>query len=235
MTSPVLTTPPHPSPPRQRSLWRSTAIALGPSVIAPVVVYVALARLGVPNLWALVGSTGVSALAVADKAWRTRSLSTLGCIMVARFGAGVAVALVTGDARLTLIKDPAFTALVALAALSTIRTPWPLTARIRREIGPDATTFDEQWRDDPTYGRCHRRLTALWALGLGVESTAEATLIATLPFNAAVIATRALTPLTLLVLSGWTVCQDARVTRTASGPSIGDVQASGTRRHDDGS
>ncbi|MFD9959768.1 VC0807 family protein [Amycolatopsis sp. NPDC058986] len=190
--------------------FRSLLRVLGEAVVLPLATFAILSAVGVPEVWALVGSATTSILIVAGRYRRTGTGSTLGLIMLARFAAGVVVALGTGDATLTLAKDPAFTALVACGALGTLFAGLPLTARIRRELAADPAAFDRLWRARPGYRRVHRRLTVLWVAGLLLESAAGFVIVYTVDFTGAVVLTRLLGPLVLIVLSAWTAYRDAR-------------------------
>lgn len=207
------------------SLLRATAVAVIPSVLVPIAAYLTLARAGIPELWALVASAAVSVIVVAIHALRTGVVSTLGAIVLARFIAGVVVALVTGDARLTLAKDPAFTLLVAVGAVATLWLKRPLTIRIRRELSPDPSCVDTLWDQDASYRHTHHLLTRLWAAGLIVESLLGFLIVATVPITTAVLLTRVLGPVVLLTLSAWTVHVDSRATRAhpPSDPTAADT------------
>ncbi len=182
---------------------------LAEAVILPLAAFAALTAAGVPALWALIGSAATSVLLVADRYRRTGTISTLGLIILARFGAGIIVALSTGDATLTLAKDPAFTALIAAGAVISLRHGLPLTARIRRELTADPPSFDRLWHTRDGYRRLHRHLTVAWTVGLLLESVASFVIVYTANFTTAAILTRLLSPLTLMSLSAWTTYRDA--------------------------
>lgn len=194
------------------TLWALLRV-LAEAVVLPLATFAVLSAAGVPALWALVGSAATSVLVVADRYRRTGSLSTLGLIVLCRFAAGITVALATGDAQITLAKDPAFTGLVAVGALATLALHRPLTARIRRELTPDPAPFDRMWATDRGYRRLHHRLTVLWAVGLLIESGIGFVVVYTATFTTAVVITRLLGPATLVILSAWTTYRDTVHTR----------------------
>lgn len=196
------------------TLWALLRV-LGEAVLLPLATFAVLSAAGVPALWALVGSAATSVLVVADRYRRTGNPSTLGLIVLCRFTAGIIVALVTGDAQLTLAKDPAFTGLVALGALATLALHRPLTARIRRELTADPAPFDDMWRTHSGYRHLHHRLTVVWAVGLLLESGIGFLVVYTAPFTTAVVITRILGPATLIGLSVFTTYRDAAGTRAA--------------------
>lgn len=169
-------------------------------VLTPIAVYLLLVGLRVAPVWALVGSAGVSVLVLAVGWVRTRTLSTLGLLVLAQFVLGVAIAMLTGDARFVLAKDYLLTLLVALAAAASLRLRRPFIARVRRDLSPDPGGFDEHWDTSPAFRRVHRRLTWAWVAGLAGQALVAITIIYSVPLTAAVVATNVLTPAVLLGL-----------------------------------
>ena len=187
---------------------------LGEAVLLPLITFAVLSAAGTPAVWALVGSAGVSVLVVADRYRRVGTVTTLGLIVLSRFVAGIIVALSTGDAQLTLAKDPAFTGLVAVGAAISLWLARPLTARIRRELTSDRGEFDRMWAAHPGYRALHQRLTLCWAVGLLIESGIGFAIVSYFGFTIAVILTRLLGPIVLIILSADTTYRDSAETRT---------------------
>ena len=169
-------------------------------VLTPIAVYLLLVGLAVPPVWALVGSAAVSVVVLAVGWARTRTLSTLGLLVLAQFVLGVVIALLTGDARFVLAKDYLITLLVALAAAASLRLRRPFIARVRRDLSTDPSRFDEQWDSSPAFRRVHRRLTWAWVAGLAGQAVLAIIVIYSVPLTAAVVATSVLTPAVLLGL-----------------------------------
>lgn len=182
-------------------------------VLTPIAVYLLLVRLGLAAVWALVGSAGVSVLLLAVGWVRTRTLSTLGLLVLAQFVLGVAIALLTGDARFVLAKDYLVTLLVALAAAASLRLRRPFIARVRRDLSTDPGGFDEHWDASPAFRRVHRRLTWAWVAGLAGQALVAIAIIYSVPLTAAVVATNVLTP---AVLFGLITLTEARARATES-------------------
>lgn len=169
-------------------------------VLTPIATYLLLVGLGVPPVWALVGSAAVSVVVLAIGWVRTRTLSTLGLLVLAQFVLGVAIALFTGDARFVLAKDYVITLLVALAAAASLRMRRPFIARVRRDLSTDPGRFDEHWDASPAFRRVHRQLTWAWVAGLAGQAVVAILVIYSVPLTAAVVATNVLTPAVLLGL-----------------------------------
>ena len=174
------------------------------NVVVPIGIYFILTALGAPPVWALVGGAAASVVVLAVGFLRTRELTTLGLLVLGRFGLDIAVAAVTGDPRLQLAKDFAITGVIGLVAAISLCWQYPLLARIRRDLAEHADLFTDTWNGDSGFRAMHRKLTGVWAVGLTVEAIVGIVLVYGLPLNAAVIATSILSPATLLGLISWT-------------------------------
>ncbi|MFD5827253.1 VC0807 family protein [Lentzea sp. NPDC060358] len=185
------------------SWWRVLA-GVAENIGIPVGSYLLLTWLGWQPVWALVGAAGVSVVVLGVQYVRTRELTTLGVLVLVRFALGVAVAAVTGDARLELAKDFAITSAVGVFAVVSLAFRRPLIARIRRDLSGEPGLFDHRWDHDRGFRVLHRRLTVGWSAGLLCEGVVAVVLIYALPLTAAVVATSVLAPATLLGLIGVT-------------------------------
>lgn len=178
--------------------------AVAENVVAPLAVYGLAVLAGVAPVWALVIASGVSALVVAVGWVRTREVSTLGSLVGVRLVLGVAVAGLTGDARLVLVKDAAVTGVIALVAVGSLLASRPLIARIRRDLDPAPDAFTRRWDGDPSYRRAHRVMTGVWVAGLLAEVTVVSVAALTAPLPVAVVVAQAVPVPVLLGLIGWT-------------------------------
>lgn len=173
-------------------------------IALPLAVYFALTAVGFAPVWALAIAAGVSVVVLGVEWILTRRISTLGVLVLVRFGLGIVVALVTGDARLVLAKDYVITAGIAAFAALTLRMRRPFIARIRRDLSPDPDRFDREWDGDEHFRRQHARLTWMWVGGLCLEVAIALAVIALAPLTAAVVTTNILTPGVLITLIGIT-------------------------------
>lgn len=188
-----------------------TLRTVGVQVVLPVGVYLLLVQLGTSAAWALVGSAGVSVVVLGLEWTRSRELSTLGLLVLVQFVLGIAVAGLTGNPRLVLLKDYVVTAAIALGAAASLGLPRPFIARVRRDLSPDRSNFDRRWTQQAAFRRVHRRLTLLWAAGLLGQAAVAAAVIYSTPITVAVIATNVLTPAVLLTLVAVTEIRTSRV------------------------
>ncbi|KAA0016499.1 VC0807 family protein [Antrihabitans cavernicola] len=174
------------------------------NVIIPVAVYLLLHAIGWQPVWALVGAAATSVVVLAIGYLRTRELTTLGLMVLLRFALDIAVAVITGDPQLELAKDFAITGSIGLVAAVSLLWQRPLIARIRRDIAGRPAEFDDNWAREPSFRSLHRRMSAVWAVGLIGEGIAGVALVYSLPLTVAVVATSILSPGTLFSLIGWT-------------------------------
>jgi hypothetical protein len=190
-------------------------------ILIPIAAYLGLVRLGMAPVWALAASAGVSVLVLGLGWWRTRSLSTLGVLVLVRFLLGIVVAVVTGDARFVLVKDYLVTLLIAIAAAATLSLQRPFIARVRRDLSPDPVRFDQQWAANAEFRSVHRQLTKIWVVGLVAEVVVAIAVIYTAPLTVAVIVTNVLTPAVLLTLIAVTQARAGRAERDPEGVAGG--------------
>lgn len=165
-----------------------TAAAIGENVGIPVASYLVATACGVAPVWALVIAAGVSLVVTLARWARTQTISTLGVLVMARFALGVAVAVITGDARLEIVKDLAITGLIGVAAVLSLVMRRPLIARIRRDLSGDPDGFDRDWRRRD-FRALHRRLTLAWGAGLVGWLALGTVLTYSLPMTWAVVTT----------------------------------------------
>ena len=156
-------------------------------VLLPIGAYFALVSWGLTPAWALAASAGIAVVALGVRWLRAGEVSTLGVLVLVRFVLGLLVALLTGDARFVLVKDYVVTFVIALAALGTLRLDRPFIARIRRDLSPDPQRFDDEWARNAGFRRTHRRLTALWVVGLVGEVVVAVAIVYTTPLAVAVV------------------------------------------------
>ena len=188
-------------------------------ILLPIGAYFALVSGGLTPAWALAASAGIAVGALGIRWLRAGEVSTLGVLVLVRFVLGLLVALLTGDARFVLVKDYVVTFVIALAALGTLRLDRPFIARIRRDLSPDPERFDAEWVRNAAFRRTHRRLTALWVVGLVGEVVVAVVIVYTTPLAVAVVVTGVLTPAVLLTLIAVTQVRAGRAAVGGSQPA----------------
>ncbi|GAU65581.1 hypothetical protein SSP35_01_09250 [Streptomyces sp. NBRC 110611] len=190
----------------------STVAALGWSSVVPAL----------RALWDLVGHRGVNGLAL---------------LMLIVNGAGLAMSVVAGDARLMMAKDSAVSSVVGLAILLSLRTRRPLmTAGLKPWITKGSAAGHAAWdrliAGCERFRRAERRFSAIWGSALLTECVLKAVGAYTLPVPTMVwlgpVLTAVAVLLAMLIAGG--SCADpmqkmvkAEIERAAAGrPQEGD-------------
>lgn len=193
---------------------RRVLVTIGGQIVTPILAYLALVGTGLPPVWALAVSAGVSVVVLVVGWVRSREISTLGLLVLVRFTLGIALAFFTGDAQLVLVKDYVVTFCIAVAAAVTLKLPRPFVGLIRRDLAGDRDAFDQNWVS-ARFRATHRRLTGLWVAGLLAEVVVAVVVIYSVPLTAAVVATNVITPVVLLVLIAVTETRGAAAAHRA--------------------
>ncbi|WP_328810645.1 VC0807 family protein [Rhodococcus sp. NBC_00294] len=183
-------------------------VGVAQNVGMPIGAYFVLIAIGADPVWALTGCAGVAVLVLAAEWSRTRRINALGALVLLRFGLSLALAWVTGDARVILVKDSAITLAIAVVAGASLLSRKPLIERIRRDLSGDAEGFEETVERSPVLYSIHRRLTVVWAAALAVEACVSASIALTAPITLAVIVTNITGPLvivSLVAVTEWSV------------------------------
>ncbi|WP_410651465.1 VC0807 family protein [Amycolatopsis sp. cmx-4-54] len=149
---------------------------------------------------------------------RTRELTFLGSLVLVRFALGIAVAVVTGDPRLELVKDLVITGVIGVMLAISLGWRRPIIARIRRDISENPDVFDRTWSYGKAFRIMHRRLTALWAIILVVEAGTGILAAYTIPLTAAVVLTTIVSPVATLGLIGVTQYWGLRANTATAAP-----------------
>lgn len=188
-------------------------------VVAPVVAYQGLHAAGVAVVPALALGSVFPAFGVALGGVRRRRMDGVGVLVLLLIAVGAVSTLLTGSARVALVKESFFTGLLGLLYLGSLFAPRPLTFYFGRRFraGDDEAAiahWNGLWRYE-SFRRANRFMTVVWGVVLVVEAGVRVALVYALPVGVmqAVSAPLALVVIALLVL--WTVRYGARVRRRA--------------------
>lgn len=202
----------------RRPEWVGTVVGVGQNVVLPIGSYLVLVALGWSPVWALAGSAAVSVVVLGLDRLRGEPLNALGGLVLLRFTLSFALAWLTGNARVLLVKDSAITLVIAAVAVWSLTWQRPLIARIRRDLSADRQAFDERLDADPAARRLHTRLTLLWAAGLSCEATSSILVSLLAPVTAAVVITNITGPAVIVALIAVTEYAARRQASTESRP-----------------
>lgn len=154
---------------------------------APVIAYYGLSALGASDFWALTAGGLVSGLRILYIVMKDRRLDGFAAVMLALFSFGILTAFFTGDARFVLMKDSVGSGIAGLIFLSTLLMRRPFIFYSARRFSASneqaRAQWDHKYETTPGFRRVMRNLTAIWGVGLLVESLLRVALVYALPVS----------------------------------------------------
>ena len=115
------------------------------------------------------------------------------------------MAFVTGDPKLIILKDSAFTGVVGIAFLLSLVKGRPLTLEARRAWSPkQAQEIDEVWRTSAAARHGYRVTSLVWGVAMLAEASLRAILVFLLPVSGMVALSTAMWVTTVVLLVFWT-------------------------------
>lgn len=154
-------------------------------IAAPVGGYYLLRAFDVAPIWALTLSGLPPALRVLYLAVRHRRVDGMGVFVLAIVAMGFATSLLTGDARLQLVRGAWFSVLIGVWMLASLRLGRrPTTYQATLALLPGrASTLEARWADTPSFRRVWWVLTVVWGVGGLVHSAGSIAMAYTLPVD----------------------------------------------------
>lgn len=174
-----------PRPSRARDLvFVAASIGLSPAV------YYLLSGAGYSDYAALLCSTIVSGLWAAGVAAARRKVDGLAVFAFALNLLGLALALIGGDERMMLVKDPVSSAVISALLLGSCVVGRPamygLAQRLHAPGAGSAARWEALWHSDSEVRRAFRTSTAVWGAGLAADAVLRLVLIYSLPVSVTV-------------------------------------------------
>ncbi|QYN24378.1 VC0807 family protein [Amycolatopsis sp. DSM 110486] len=165
--------------------FRSSAFALLIDIGAPVGGYYLLRAFGVVPVWALLLSGLPPALRVLYTAVTRRRVDGMGLFVLAIVAVSVVTTLLTGDARLLLVRNAWFSSLAGVWLLaSLVIGRRPVTYKAARTLLPGkGAQLDDAWEQRPSFRRLWRVLAVVWGVGGLVHSGVSIAMAYTLPID----------------------------------------------------
>ncbi|MEV5878288.1 VC0807 family protein [Streptomyces sp. NPDC052101] len=164
--------------------------SLALNVVAPLAVFYGLRAAGVSLWWAVLASAvplmGEALLTVV----RERRVGMLGILVLSMVALGAAMSALTGSPRFMFAKDGWMTGIVGVVFLSTLRGQ-PVIYRIVSSLakGEKRAELEHNWQASPAFRHLMRLLTAVWGVGLLLDSVVRVVLAYTLPIDSVMLVT----------------------------------------------
>jgi hypothetical protein len=208
---------PSPAATSPRALLLGLAPTLVVNGLLPYVLFQVLSARGVAAVQAL-AATSVFPLGWILIGWlRRRRLDPIGTLSLVLIAVGLVTSLITGSARLYLVRESFLSGAFGLAFLGSLLLPRPAIFWLGGSIatgGDPARTawWNGLWQYEP-FRRGMRRMTAVWGLGLTAEASVRVTLAMTAPPATALAVSPVLAVGTTGLLIVWTFRSGARMRR----------------------
>ncbi|KUL37100.1 hypothetical protein ADL22_22750 [Streptomyces sp. NRRL F-4489] len=177
---------------QQQSDAGQFAKALVPLVVdagIPMALYYVLSSgFGLGDVAALAWSSVVPAVRTVWGLVRERTVNGLALLMLAVNAVGLATSTMTGDARLMMVKDSAFSSVTGIALLLSLRSRKPLMSAALKpwltKGGPAAEAAWDRLRErGGRFRALERRFTAIWGGLLLTECVVKAACVYVLPVH----------------------------------------------------
>ncbi|RJO71252.1 hypothetical protein D5S18_25425 [Nocardia panacis] len=154
----------------------------------PLGAYFGTKALGGSDFTGLLAGSLIAATILGYSAIRARRLDGMSLLLLVVFAFGLVSSLITGDARMMILKDSVGTVSVGLALLVSALVGRPLTyygaRRAMAARGPAALAdFEHRYQNKPALRRTIKQSGILWGTGLTAEAVARAVLAFQLPVS----------------------------------------------------
>ncbi|MEO6087507.1 MAG: VC0807 family protein [Umezawaea sp.] len=172
----------------------------------PLATYYLLRAVGQSEQVALLAGTVLAAARMIWVAARTRSFDGFAAVLAAVLCIGLVLSVVTGDARFILVKESFGTAAAALVLLASCasRSPLVLVAVRAGSNHAKRAEIDRLCGSVPPFRRAFVLMTAVWGVGLLLESILRVPLVYLLPADLMAGLSVVLLLVVIGVLSVWT-------------------------------
>ncbi|HEY9290175.1 MAG TPA: VC0807 family protein [Microlunatus sp.] len=189
-----------------RVLFLDAGLAVGAYLVAR--------GLGAGLFAALLVGTIVAGLRAGYVIIRRHQVDAFSLFMIATFGIGLVLTLISGSPRFLLAKDSIATAVSGLIFLGTLLAGKPMMFYLAQRFGAsgeeERLQWQRLWSTSPGFRALFRRQTAIWAIVLLVEAAAKLILVLLLPVATMAPVVPFFTPVLITGLVVWTVRDSAR-------------------------
>jgi hypothetical protein len=203
------------TPPPDRIRPAAVAGLLLGDLIAPAAIYYTARALGAPVVLALIlGGLACLPRQVAELAQRGR-LDGLGTAVLVVFGLSGLLSLLSGDARVLIVKDAVWPLAAGIVTAGSCLRGKPVTFFMLRPMltqgRPENRPFwDQVWARGSAFRRCLRALAMGWSVILLSTGAAELLLAVSLPLNTAAAVPAVVPVIAVPVLLGGTALYGQR-------------------------
>jgi len=176
----------------------------------PYLTFLVLRSQGVGNVAALAAGAVFPAGFILVSFLRRRRLEGFGLAVLAVITLGVALSLLSDDARFALVKESVLTGAFGLALLGSLAARRPLMFYTGRKFATDGTPeglarWESYWSKSAMFRHSNRMLTLVWGTAFLIEAALRIVAVYTLA-TSTVVALSAVVPVGIIgLLITWTV------------------------------
>ncbi|MTE12596.1 VC0807 family protein [Nocardia aurantiaca] len=189
-------------------------------IAVPLAAYYILHWAGYSDFLALLAGAVFSGVLVLVEVIRVRRVDAMAALILAGFVFGIVSSLISGDARMMIVRDSLTTAVIGLAFGVSVPLGKPLTYVAARKAFANSPAklaeMELRFRTDPLVRRLHNRIAGMWGVGLIGESVLRVVLAYRLPIHTMAWLSSVLMVGITVVLMAVTIRTIKRVKRTES-------------------
>jgi hypothetical protein len=187
----------------------------------PIITYYVLRAAGVSEWIALLAATGVAAARLVWGLAARREVNQFATVMLLVYGLGLALALLTGDERILLLKGSLITGSIGAVFLVTgIIGKRPLTLAASQSFQPGrAAEIAEEFRTEPAAQRAHRLISCVWGVGLLAEAILRIPVVYLLSIDIGYLISELMLVAAFVLLTGWTIWYLRKLTGNTAEPA----------------
>ncbi|MEC3916317.1 VC0807 family protein [Nocardia sp. CDC160] len=156
-------------------------------IAVPLAAYYGLHWAGYSDFAALLAGGLVSGVMVLVEVVRARRIDAMSALILAGFAFGIVSSLISGDARMMIVRDSLTTAVIGLAFAVSALFGKPLTyVAARKAFSGNPRKLAEmeyKFNNIPMVRRTHNRIAAMWGVGMIGESVVRVVLAYQLPIH----------------------------------------------------
>ncbi|GAB2508937.1 VC0807 family protein [Nocardia heshunensis] len=156
-------------------------------IAVPLAAYYGLHAAGYSDFSALLAGAVISGVMVVVEVVRARRVDAMSALILAGFVFGIASSMISGDARMMIVRDSLTTGVIGIAFAVSALVGKPLTYVAARKAysGSPQKLAEMQYKFDniPMVRRTHNRIAAMWGVGMIGESALRVVLAYQLPIH----------------------------------------------------
>ncbi|AYF77777.1 hypothetical protein D7D52_32625 [Nocardia yunnanensis] len=194
-------------------------------IAVPLAAYYALHAAGYSDFAALLAGALISGVIVLVEVVRARRVDAMSALILAGFVFGIVSSLISGDARMMIVRDSLTTGVIGLAFGISALLGKPLTyiaARKAFSANPQKLAeMEYKYENIPAVRKLHNRIAAMWGAGLIGESGLRVVLAYQLPISTMAWLSTVLALSVTTVLMVITIRTVKRVRRTEASAAAG--------------